>query len=363
MTINQAEEKLIKARIKLQSRNPFFSYLSLFIKFKLDKSNLPDNAGMGVYPDGTLEYKEDFVNNLNDEETIGVLCHEILHLAFLHLIRRGNREHEKWNIAVDLAVNSTLKENGFELPNGIIPENNHTFKFPMGFFKKAFEIIKVNTKTAEEIYEELPEMNKQNGGCSCGKGKSGSGKSGSGSGSGIGCDKCCKGFDEHKEKSEGKGTSKSEQQELENEWLNRLEEAYVSAKQRGRLPLGMERYIDEIKKSQINWKVMLQKLVQSTIPRDYTYCLDKDTKIKTLNGETKIKDLRKGRYVIGYKNGKLVKSKIKDKFSSKVEEEFIITTKSGKKIRCSSEHRILTESGYKKAKNLNIKDVVLTIGE
>ena len=141
----------------------------------------------------------------------------------------------------------------------------------MGFFKKAFEIIKVNTKTAEEIYEELPEMNKQNGGCSCGKGKSGSGKSGSGSGSGIGCDKCCKGFDEHKEKSEGKGTSKSEQQELENEWLNRLEEAYVSAKQRGRLPLGMERYIDEIKKSQINWKVMLQKLVQSTIPRDFTY--------------------------------------------------------------------------------------------
>jgi len=33
----------------------------------------------------------------------------------------------------------------------------------------------------------------------------------------------------------------------------------------------MERYIKEIKKSQINWKVLLEKLIQATIPRNQTY--------------------------------------------------------------------------------------------
>ncbi len=261
MTTNQAEEKLIKARIKLQSRNPFFSYLSLYIKFVKNRGNdLPSHAGMGVSPDGTLTYNEDFVNGLTDEECIGVLCHEILHLAFLHMIRRGSREHEKWNIAIDLAVNSILKENGFDLPkNALIPDSNSVFKF-----KKVCEILNINKKTGEEIYEELPDLNKQNINCSCIDGD------------GNGCSKCGRGFDEHQEENkDGKGKkgkpSQAEKQELENEWLNRLEEAYVSAKQRGKLPMGMERYIDEIKKSQINWKVMLQKLIQATIPRDYTY--------------------------------------------------------------------------------------------
>jgi predicted metal-dependent peptidase len=35
--------------------------------------------------------------------------------------------------------------------------------------------------------------------------------------------------------------------------------------------MGLERYIDEIKKSQINWKVLLQKMIQATIPRDYSW--------------------------------------------------------------------------------------------
>jgi len=102
MTTNKAEEKLIKARIKLQSRNPFFSYLSLFVKFRKSKDGeLPKHAGMGISPDGLLVYKEEFVNGLNDEEVIGVLTHELLHLALIHLLRRGSREKTAWNIACD----------------------------------------------------------------------------------------------------------------------------------------------------------------------------------------------------------------------------------------------------------------------
>lgn len=265
--MENAEEKLIKARIKLQSRNPFFSYLSLFVKFrKARESELPSHAGMGVSPDGMLYYNEEFVQNLTDEECIGVLCHEILHLAFLHMLRRGNREHEKWNIAVDLAVNKVLTDNGFALPSGLIPDRYGEFKFPLGLFKGKSQVsVKdLDKKTGEMIYDELPELNYQKGGTIYVSGfdkhdeekEKGKGKGEKGEGD---------------EKGEKVGVSDVEKSEMENEWLNRLEEAYVSAKQRGKLPSGMERYIDEVKKAQINWRALLQKYVQALIPSDYTW--------------------------------------------------------------------------------------------
>lgn len=278
-----SEERLMKAKIRLQTRSPFFSYLSLFIKLKKAREGeLPEYAGMGVNTEGVLTYKDSFVKDLNDEEVIGVLCHEILHLATLHLLRRKNREPEKWNVACDLVVNSLLMKEGFKLPKGtLLPQvswdDTENYSFKIG--KKS--IKKIDEKTAEQVYSEIPQLPKTKIGIKGNrKVKEGKGKSnGDGEGS-------LKGFDKHDESSEEKGKKKgkgnkngsvgdalteAEKSELENEWLNRLEEAYVSAKQKGNVPAGLERYIDELKKSQINWKALLQKYVRATIPSDYTW--------------------------------------------------------------------------------------------
>ena len=291
-----------------------------------------------------------FVHNFETEKTHTYTannmvlhnCHEILHLSLLHLLRRGSREKTAWNIAVDLATNVMLVKNRFELPKGcLVPVGYDGSKFTIKGKNKNVTIEKIDEKTAEQIYEEIPEL-KEGDNYVGGDGE--------------------KSFDKHNEDSDGKTKTKEEQNDLENEWRNRLEEAYISAKQRGNVPNGLERYIDELKKSQVNWKALLRRYLQATIPNDWTWCVDENTKVRTLNGDkTKIKDLRKGRKIIGYENGKLVLTKIIDKFSSKVKEEFIITTKSGKKIKCSGEHNILTTFGYKKAKDLNIKDTILSI--
>jgi len=245
------EERLTKARIKLQSRNPFFSYLSLFVKFrKAKEGEIPEHAGMGVSPDGLLIYKEEFVEKLTDEEVIGVLCHELCHLALLHLIRRGSREKTAWNIACDLATNSMLVQNRFELPKGTLVPIGYEQSFDIQGKNKKVTIEKINEKTAEQIYEEIPELN---------EGEEYEGSNG----------EC--GFDKHSEGSNGKPQSKEKQNELENEWKNRLEEAYIGAKQRGNVPNGLERYIDNLKKSQVNWKALLRKYIQATIPNDYTW--------------------------------------------------------------------------------------------
>ena len=69
-----------------------------------------------------------------------------------------------------------------------------------------------------------------------------------------------------------------------------------------------------------------------------------------------------GRYVLGYKNGKVVKSKVKSKFKSNIKEKFILKTKLGKEITCSANHRILLKNGnYIRAEDLKLGDCILTI--
>lgn len=242
-------EKMKKAQIKVQSRNPFFSYLSLFLTFKKEDVNnpLPKYAGMGVNAKGELTYKEEFVKNCSDEQLIGVLAHEILHLAFLHISRLRNRQQERWNIACDIAVNSILIKNNFKLPKGIIP-NDYEDNIEIG----GKIISEVSKKTAEKIYTELPEMKECKGG-----GKNGGSCS---------CGKCQERFDSHEQ---SKGQTPEEVEKEENEWLNRLDEAVCYAKQRGNMPNGMERWIEGLHKSKVNWKVMLRRYITNELPSDY----------------------------------------------------------------------------------------------
>jgi len=245
------EDRLIRARIKLQSKNPFFSYLSLFLKFQEDKDNKLDKwAGMGVKSNGELIYNREFVDKLSDEELKGVLSHEILHLALLHLLRLGNKDRVGWNIACDLCVNSILRQNSFSLPNGcLIPDYNN--KFNIG----SVTIENINEKTAEEIYNELPKQYKDNKCKNCG----GNYKIGD-----------CKGFDKHID-SDGEGLTKEEKEKLKDDWKEKVSNAYVSAKQRGNLPLGLERLIGKLHKEQVDWKTLLKKHLLSFLPIDYTY--------------------------------------------------------------------------------------------
>lgn len=55
---------------------------------------------------------------LSDDHFDGVLLHEVLHAALLHVTRRSQRDPQRWNIAADIVVNGILIEQGFSLPEG-----------------------------------------------------------------------------------------------------------------------------------------------------------------------------------------------------------------------------------------------------
>jgi predicted metal-dependent peptidase len=74
----------------------------------------------------------------NLDERIAVLIHETRHILGLHMFRKGERDHELFNVATDIAINPIIDN----LPeDALFPQN---FDFP-------------ENKSAETYYEFLKE--------------------------------------------------------------------------------------------------------------------------------------------------------------------------------------------------------------
>ena len=144
-----------------------FEYSSELAKrvYHLGKPCFTDSmqtASLGIMQNGHLHFNfnRSFFDDLDEDEMIFVIFHEVLHYTFLHLFRCLDRLPALWNIACDLVVNNFLLEKvGFG--------NIHNSRFS-NFLKTAvtFEnlgIVPVNQRsslTAEEVYELLEKNQK-----------------------------------------------------------------------------------------------------------------------------------------------------------------------------------------------------------
>ena len=246
-----AKEKLIKSRIRLGYDKPFFAYLLLNLNFIENK----EIKTMGVDARGNLYYNPEFVDSLSIEELHFVLCHEILHCCFEHLIRIKQRDAELWNICADLVINDLLLSNGFTpFKDGLMPYN-HSFTL------QNIILNDLDKKMAETIYDglynKLPKMSiSELSALMDGKGNG-------------------KRFDVHFI-SDGSLENMSEKEKdelkkLADKWKEKLVKASTYAKQRGNLPCGMERIIGELLTEKINWKALLYRYITNELPCDYSY--------------------------------------------------------------------------------------------
>lgn len=140
------EQKLIKAKCQLLISEPWFGQLACYLN--LIGTKYLESAG--ITPDGDFYYNSKWVDKLNDRELRGLVCHEILHLAYSHPFREQNRQHLLWNAAADLKINNDLNYKDFlDLPrDGLIPEHGQ-------WSQGKITIENIEEKTTEQIYEEL----------------------------------------------------------------------------------------------------------------------------------------------------------------------------------------------------------------
>jgi predicted metal-dependent peptidase len=253
-----AEDRIIKARVKLGKREPFFGYLVMSLQLhKKDENEVPT---MGVDGNGNLYYNPKFVDKLNDEELKGILCHEVMHCALDHMGRKSERHHKLWNIANDIIINDTILESNLTLPPDVFyPEHHELEVF-------GHNVTEIHEKSSEEIYDELYQHIKKEiaeGNVSQGDG----GFDVSDFIDGPGKNDAKKQFDEHI-KSED---SKPNESEPDIDWEQRFTDAATHAKMQGSVPAGIERMLGDMFDTKMNWRNMLYKYITNQLPFDFTW--------------------------------------------------------------------------------------------
>lgn len=102
--------KLTKAIVSLLSIKPFYGYLLL--KFKINKTKDIPTMGVFINDKINLIYNEDFVESLELFDLVNVLEHECEHILRNHIPRakqiagEDSQFHKKFNIAADAAINN-----------------------------------------------------------------------------------------------------------------------------------------------------------------------------------------------------------------------------------------------------------------
>ncbi len=118
-----SEKKITRARAALICDQPFFGALALRL------NPVEDRSAETAWTDGrSLGYNPDYIQDLPMRQLIGLVAHEVMHLALCHHTRQGARDAHRWNMAGDYAINQVLLDTGFELPVGCVVDSAYCGK-------------------------------------------------------------------------------------------------------------------------------------------------------------------------------------------------------------------------------------------
>ncbi|BAY91242.1 MULTISPECIES: vWA domain-containing protein [unclassified Tolypothrix] len=255
---NQNSSRIISAAVlRLRMKSPFFATLALFARF-VPSVQIPTAATDGK----DIFFNPEYLLALPTPQQDGLLLHEVLHAALLHVTRRGVREAELWNIAADIVVNGIISQQGvFELPPGglRVPKLEHLS------VEEIYELLLKDThKTVKLLYPDL--LNEAPSDAS----------------SATTPDETNNVSQNHGLSNPGKADAKivpasnsdslsvAKNAVLATHWHNALQQAAIVARttNQGLLPAGIERELGALSTAQIDWRSYLWRYLVQT-PTDF----------------------------------------------------------------------------------------------
>ena len=241
-----------------------------------------------------IYFDMDFYDRLTHNERTFVLAHEVFHCVLLHLVRQNARDHDLWNMAIDMEVNYMLKNQ-----RDVVSSGGDCFTPPKFVLLPPKEL---EGKAAEVIFEWLLKQKKKNNlqqalqqcagmngdGSGRNKGSSSSSSSGSSNGQMQNGNKSGKlegQFDNHTfEGSDGQaedgksnwptdkwgevGFDDDVDRTIDPDFAEKMRETILSEVQRaqrtqGKIPAGIDGILEKIMKPEIKWQEVLAQFVTS----------------------------------------------------------------------------------------------------
>lgn len=218
-----AKEKIIKARAQMVLDAPFFASLALRLPL------IEDRGVETAYTNGeVLGFNPAFISGLSLSGTKALVAHEVMHLALMHHTRKKGRNHKRWNVACDYAINGILAEAGFKVPEGFLQDNLYA------------------GLSAEAIYSRLPD-------------------------GGGGEDENLPGPCGFGEVRDAPTPACGNFKQVEANWKIAIAQAARQAHSMGNLPGGIRRLVDEIVYSAVNWRELLRHFIELDTRSDYSW--------------------------------------------------------------------------------------------
>lgn len=214
----KALDHLIAARVALLLDHYFFGRLAMHLKL-VENTKIPTLCVDGKH----IFYNPDFVLTLPKDLAQSAFVHEIMHCVSNHTTRRHGRNPKVWNFAGDYMINLVIKEAGFKLGQNWLYD------------------AKYKDMSTEHIYDLLMQDMEQS--------------------------EKLEQFDQVVDASESAG----ETVEMDMEWEINVQQAVAGAKVMGKMPKGMERFVEINEEPQVPWQQVLQRFITEISRNDYSW--------------------------------------------------------------------------------------------
>jgi predicted metal-dependent peptidase len=249
-------EKISRARMSILLDDEFIFYSSLLCNLDMVETNSIQTFAT----DGRRIYYSPTMCEALDVPTVKtIILHEILHCVLMHPFRVQNRNHEKFNIACDYAINLMIQD--------VIDQKKSTLSWPKDNYAPLLDKKWANM-SAEEIYAKLPDNPKNKSFISLGEvvaPKSEKGDKDKDNKKGD------KGNEEGEGNSEGNSASDEELKELEENWKIAVVAAAQQASMRGKLPASLKQLVETLIEPPRGWKDILKDFISSLAKDDYNF--------------------------------------------------------------------------------------------
>lgn len=238
--MSKVQELISAAKIRLGISHPFIGTLLYGLNM------VEDNA----YPylaatDGKrIIYNPGKIEELNVQQTMFLLAHECMHVAFMHTLRLHERDRFAWNVATDILINEMLI-------------NDKVGEFIEGGVRDT-KLYHKGDENADNIYALLPikPQDKQAGGNSGDDGGGDGDDQQPNGGYGNGNP-----FDELMKPNGGRPMTDSEMAEMEADIKMRVAQAAQAAKMAGKLSAGQARIAEILLEVKVDWRRVLQQFM------------------------------------------------------------------------------------------------------
>lgn len=245
----KVRESLTTARIGLLLKEPFFGNLATRLTLVNADEWLPTAATDGR----RFYYNTKFVEQLSPKQIEFLFGHEVLHIVYDHIGRRGDRDPKLSNIAADYCVNGDLIVNRIGEAIDQVPIVHDRKYYDMSF-EEVYDDLYENAEKIDidelldavlDDHLDSDDSDEGNDGDGEGKGKEG-----------------------------GKGSRPKLSEEERKEIRDEMKEAIMSAAQNagaGNVPAGVRRMLKELTEPKMNWRELLDVQIKSLVKSDYSF--------------------------------------------------------------------------------------------